>query len=136
MPYQVEWITKNIIMRVTLYGELSMDDIERAFGELSSLVDSSERHLVHVLMDTTEIEQHPILLGPLTSAARPLFGHERMGWTLVYGLRLDTMRYVLQMLARIFENRFRILDSAQEALNFLHHVDPLLEQDMGSDAAL
>lgn len=128
MAYTQEWLIENAVIHSTYAGDLSIEDFQESVSNVVAYFDASDRPLVHVLVDNKDVESHPTRLGELNRLTRPMFDHPKMGWLIIYGYTNPVAKFLSKMLAQIFKTRFRMVETYDEAVEFLQWVDTTLSE--------
>ena len=112
MAYEIEWIEKTWILRVTYRDKLTYDDVEAVMKECLTLV---EEHPTNFLVDFTNIKAHDPNIFRSTALIR-LFRHANTKWFAFTGLS-----GILQMAAQILMrfSSFKAFGDEKEAVAFL-----------------
>ena len=119
MPYTMKWVQEPYLMEVALIDVVSEQDTIGLIDDQIAMFSASPQHAdAHVLLDATRIDKLPqiaVLQREINrqQAALPT----RSGMTLVFGVS-RLFRYVVELLARIADARFKVFDTREEAEEF------------------
>ena len=127
MPYEQSWLIMNEVVHSKRRGDLTVEELVSSTTEIVQKLDSSNRPLVHVLVDVHDVTSYPRKLRVLNLALKPLLSHPRLGWILFYGNSNQVLQFLTGMIAQIMRTRFRFFDTSAEAVQFLQSVDQSLE---------
>lgn len=132
MPVQIEWFVENQIIHVDAIGDIIPEDVMELSEKVVASIDASDSPLVHVIISEAQMDSLPRSIKVMKEITK-FFGHERLGWFLIYGntdrdrLAIFVASAVTSM-ARLRHRRFATLE---ESLEFLASVDsslPTVEQ--------
>jgi len=128
MPVETDWLLQNRIIGIRLYGDVTVADIQISNQTVTQMLDQLQQadHLIHVIHDAGGVTSIPRRVGEIVKATRSGFTHPKIGWTVAYNMENQLIRFMGDMLGRIFRARFRIVQSYAEAMAFLHEMDGTL----------
>ena len=129
LDYILDWYAPEMIAQLTYGKSVRLDEVEESFSNISTLIDNTEHPLMHVLLDLSNVEEHPLSLGDLSNAAGNTLYKRGMGWLLTYGAEKKSVQYVMGMLATIADARFRHFSTEEDALLFLKQMDRNIPED-------
>lgn len=124
MPYELGWQVKQRIIYRRYYGDITLEEIQQSSDEAREMVEQGTP-LVHSVIDASEITGYPGLRDLQRSAHFET--SEAEGWQMIIGVT-GVARLVVSVLTQITGKRFRIVDSVDEAMNFLMMQDETLAQ--------
>lgn len=128
MPTQQKWYLNDRIVFVEFAGELSVDDIVEALETSINYVERSAAQPVHFLHDWTQLKKFPTnILQIRRQSDIRLSDRSKLGWMVAYGNDNRLMRYISQTVTYLFDIRFRMFSTREEALRFLHKMDDTLD---------
>ena len=127
MPYEQSWLIMNEVIHSKRRGDLTVEELVASTAEIVQKLDSSNRPLVHLLVDLHDVTSQPMKLQVINLALKPLLSHPRLGWILFYGSSNQVLQFLTGMIAQIMRTRCRFFDTYAEAVQFLQSVDQSLE---------
>lgn len=127
MPIKESWLIENRIVYFELFGDVSVEEIAEVSAKFIEMMESSDSMFVHALHDATHLDKLPKSIGALSGATREAWQHPKTGWTVAFNVKNPILAYIGNMMSRIFQTRYRIVSSKQEALALLKSVDPTLD---------
>jgi hypothetical protein len=131
MSTQQKWYLNNRIVFVEFAGELSVDDIVEALETSINYVERSDAQPVHFLHDWTQLKKFPTnILQIRRQSDIRLSDRAKLGWMVAYGNDNRLMRYISQTVTYLFDIRFRMFSTREEALRFLHKMDDTLSGNL------
>lgn len=130
MPHQQTWLIKNHVVAVTFSGELTAEDIGNAFHESAQHVIESSDAPVHFLHDWRNVERFPTSLSQVFKASQnskaPL---SKVGWVVAYGKYNKLFKFMGDIFFQLFNVRFRLCETREEAVDFLCQQDQRLDKN-------
>lgn len=125
MSLHLSWYLENRVILVVSKGkslnqDQDMFDIDQAIVDY---INQSDAPLVHLITDFRDGSFSPSMkaVGKLQSSKHP-----RIGWAIVIGQMNSLQRFSLAMAISFFKLRNRMVDTLEEALDFLNYVDSTL----------
>jgi len=131
MPFEQQWIIPNHVVFVKLSGILTVEEIGASF-EMS--MDFVDEHLgenpIHFLHDWTELEIFPTSLALIKrSTNRKLKDRSKLGWVVAYSSDQFMLRFISDIVFRIFQVHFRMVENLDQAQMLLQNIDPTLPEN-------
>lgn len=123
MTITAKWLLDNKVFLVTYQGIIEIDDLKQLTNDMVSMIDQSDSHLVHSLIDVRQIERYPMNVVQIISSTRKLLTHPRYGWMIVFGNPDSAMGFILHTIAGAMRLRMRMFTTLVEAKDFLQSVD-------------
>lgn len=128
MKIDTKWLVNQHVVSVEGSGQLSEDDVRECISLLSSMLDESEKTLVHIVINVSQVESIPVNMQLLTDLSKPYLTHTRMGWLIMYGSQNKMIDYSSSIVSQIFKTRFRQVDTREDVISFLKYVDSSLSE--------
>lgn len=128
MPATVQWYIKDHVLYTTYSGKLTVEDFEYATAEMLRMMEKSPAGTVHALVDCHGITKFPPNFLTVARALQPLSEHRKTGWGIAFGTEDSFMRYTVNMIGNLMKNNSRMVDTKNDAVQFLHEVDPSLAE--------
>lgn len=125
MPFDIRWCIPNRVIFITVYGELTLDELRQSHAATLDYIARGEAP-VHVISDTTSMEKFPHSLG----SYKEILGqktHPNTGWVLTI-THNQVQRLLANMTTQIAGGQQKSVASFDEALNFLQRVDLTLTE--------
>jgi hypothetical protein len=123
MPSQLSWYLENRVMQIVNHGDVADQDLFDIDESVIQYIDQSSAPLVHLIVDHRNGNNAPSAKG-LTQLNWPK--NPRLGWTILIGLKNPFQRFVTVVAANFFKIRLRLVNTMDEALDFLNEVDSTL----------
>ena len=128
MPANCTWYVENHIIRVTVFGDVTLEDMNATMNNAAGLIDESSETLVHTLVDLSNLDHAPMRVQDRVDAVKPVLTHPRCGWVLIYGNDNPLANMISGTVAQIFRARFRTFKTQQQAITFLKDRVPNLPE--------
>jgi len=128
MPFEQSWLVEGAVIHAYYYDEMTIDEISESIQDTIWRLETSERSLIHIMLDVSDLMSHPTNIGEITKVIRPMLNHERVGWVLLFGDVDPITKFVAQVTTQLFKTRFRILEDKEGALAFLRGIDQTLPE--------
>lgn len=133
MPYTVNWYLDKRIILANLWDDVTVDEYNEMAQMVEDMLTIGNDPYVHCIINMANIGNSPTRLVELQSALKPMLSHPQLGWSLPI-MSDETQRYLVVMLSKIYQVRWREMKSIEEALQFLAQMDqtlpPLAVDDM------
>jgi len=123
------WLIENRVIYLHLIGDVTIEEIEATSTQVLQMFEQSAHQLVHVIHDATDLDNLPTKLKALADVTSTVWNHQKMGWTVAFNVQKPVLGFLGNMLSKLFRTRYRIVNTRQDALDFLAHVDVSLPQD-------
>lgn len=127
MPIELDWISEGRVIGHYNVGDVSEEDMLGIDEPIQAMLDEAKSHLAHVIVFTNPDGDAPFSIRVFTDIVWAR--HERLGWTVAVGITHPVLRFVVYTASKVFDMRHRFVDTAEEAIEFLHYVDPTLPDD-------
>lgn len=134
MPYSITWYIPDEIVYVRYYGVTTTDDLRESLQNTYQMIESSPRHLVHIISDVGDITK-AVPLAESVKIVREIGGHPRTGWTISIRDNSALLKMGSALGSSLFRLRFRAFDTFDEALAHLKWYDDALSWDKAEDQA-
>ena len=123
MSSQLSWYLENRVMQIVNQGELRDQDLFDLDGSAIQYMEQCSVPLVHLIIDHRLGSNSPSAKG-LMQLKWPK--HPKMGWIVMIGLANPLQRFVTAVASNFFKTRLRMVNTLDEALDFLNEVDSTL----------
>ncbi|MEO0564817.1 MAG: hypothetical protein AAF125_22110 [Chloroflexota bacterium] len=128
MPIKLNWLIEGVLAEQVFTGDVTLEDVEWLAESMIPLMDSSDRPLVHVIADVTEMTSLTKSVAGLQRVLKPVLSHPKYGWLVVYGMENKIIRFVFQLVTAPQQVRTRLFGSREECVTFLKTVDAHLSE--------
>ena len=128
MPFEQSWLVQNAVILVKYEDDVTIDEVTESVEELVWRMNTTQRQLVHMVMDMTALGTHPTNLSELNNIAKMLLSHERVGWLLMLGNQNSLTKFLVEMIAQMSKIRFRGFVDWEETREFLQGMDSTLPE--------
>lgn len=127
MPYSIEWYIDRRVTHQKLYDHITLDDV-RGLNADSIAFQNAGTPLVHMIIDISKVEKFPTNLASIREMMKKQGDAETVGWVLLVGAHNPVVRFIASIITQLSgENiHFRLIDSLNEAIDFLHEHDATL----------
>lgn len=116
MPYEISWYDPSRIIVLKGSASISDADIQDADNKIHSLLTSSSKDRVHVIIDDAQVERMP---GVSTTMKLKALEHPKMGWTVLVGQNDKVNRMMYTITCHLRGLPLYFADSLEEAVTFL-----------------
>jgi hypothetical protein len=123
--FTLGWLIPNKVAYAHLFGEHTMQDIERANVDFNLLLEEAGQN-VHLIMDMRDLERMPLSLAS-AQATLEVARHESLSWVVSVSSDNPIIKYMGIMIVKLFRLRFRRCETMQEVIDFLASVDPSID---------
>ena len=130
MPYDISWLVENQVINLVLEGDVTVETITEMSQNVIQYFDSSDKPLVHLLIDDSNVSSSIRHLKSVMEVGKAL-GHPRFGWLIIYGSHNKTYQFMTYMISQVTRIRHRRFATLNEAIEFLHTVDVSLSSTIG-----
>jgi len=130
MAITVDWLNEGNIISLTFTDEITIDELAIATNQAVALIDSVATPLVHSIIDGTQVTKYPHNILQLREASKLSFNHPRYGWLMIYGAPDGLSSFFVNMVTSFFRVRVRMVDTLDEAIDFLKSVDINVAEDL------
>lgn len=123
MPYTIEWAVPDRVVLSRAFGQFTVEDIKDIMGAINSYTSQSEAAIVHVVMDTTELDGFPTTVPAVRQA---LSGSKvsYYGWSMIV-TQSPLVRLLVAAATTVTNARFRTVPTLEAAYRFLEQDDTL-----------
>lgn len=122
--YTIGWLVEGHVITSNVY-QIDGQSLIDLMTDTNNLVNQSDRALIHVIWDLTELSSYPTNLTVIRDAVRPLFENPRLGWALTI-IHHPMINFLAQVGTGMYKIRHRSLKSHDEAITFLLERDSTL----------
>lgn len=129
MPYDISWLIEKQVINLVLEGEMTVETIVEMSNIIIQYLDSSDKPLVHLLIDDSNVSSSIRHLKSVMEVGKAL-GHPRFGWLIIYGSTNKTYQFMSYMISQITKIRHRRFATLAETFEFLHTVDVTLPSEI------
>ncbi len=133
MAYEVQWYIEKQIQYVRFWNELTIEDFRAELEVSRKMMDTSDRPLVHVIIDVNDVTKS-IGLKEMAMVMAGREPHPRGGWTILVGQKDAMMKFASSVGRQLLKLRQRNFDTVQEALDFLRDIDANLDWSQANDS--
>lgn len=123
MPFEQSWLIENAVVFTEYSGEVTLDEVTESIEEVLWRFNISQRQLIHMVVDTKDLDAHPTNLAEINRIVKPLLQHKQAGWFIMLGNQNPVTKFLAEMLAQISRVRFRAFGNWEEAREFLQGMD-------------
>lgn len=124
--HQHKWWIKNRVFFNEYNGQTTADDLVAMSEANLEYLENSDAPLVHCIVNIENMTQVPLNIRVVQSGTVKSLRHPKMGWLIAYGKSDKMMSFIAQAVTQIFKTRYRLVDTYQEAVEFLQSVDATL----------
>lgn len=126
MTVRIKWLVPGAIIFEKVEGTVLIDEADEFAQQVTTLINQSDRHLVHSMVDLSDLTTLPTNIKQIAQRVTPAFKHPRMGWLVAYGQDNKLIHYIISIVTGIFKVRFRQFVTNEEAIEFLMSQDQTL----------
>ena len=133
VPYQFDWYIEKQVVYGEIWGTQTFEELKQSNADIIEYFDSVENRLVHLLICDQNLEQIPHNL--LQMQKTLTYGkHPNLGWVIMIGNRDKSLKdsapeFLMTLLAKLGQVRFKRVPSLEDALAHLQEVDQTLDWD-------
>ncbi len=127
MPYTIDWYIDRRVTYLQFYGQVVLEDV-RGINADSIAFQEAGIPLVHMIIDISRVEKFPTNLAAIREMMKKQGDSETVGWVLIVGADNPVIRFIASIITQLSgENiHFRLIDSLNDAVDFLHEHDATL----------
>lgn len=129
MGYEVSWYIPGRVVLATVTGTISPEEAEACSADMAQLIQEGEGPLVHLLVDTMNMERFPTNLNLLNRSASKHLWQPKLGWTIVISTN-STTRWISGIITQVARVRFRMFPTLNEGVLFLADQDATVRQEL------
>ncbi|RMF80926.1 MAG: hypothetical protein D6737_06520 [Chloroflexi bacterium] len=126
MAFEAKWCVDKRVVYVRYYDDVSLDDFKGASAAMRRYLEEGEGPLVHNIVDFSEAQTIPTHVGKGRQSL-PHLGHPKFGWTIIVKSDNPLVLMITSIMAQTVQQRYRAVDSRDEAVEFLKYVDSTIE---------
>ncbi|MEQ8674799.1 MAG: hypothetical protein RLP44_18245 [Aggregatilineales bacterium] len=128
MPYTIDWYIENEIIYVAYSGVTTAEELEESLYTIKEMIESSPRHLVHVISDVGDVTQS---VKPLESLGivRKVGNSPQSGWMIILREKSALIKFGVALGTTVFKSRNRTFDTLEQAVEFIKGMDTTLNWD-------
>jgi hypothetical protein len=123
MSFKINWLVDSHLSFTPTWGAVTADDLKAFDIESIEAMNRATVPLVHAIYDYTHVTSVPSIKEFLTLKAGK---HPKAGWVVLTGLNDPMFRFTVSTVIKIFRVRLRVMDSNQQALDFIYEMDSTL----------
>lgn len=135
MAYTIQWYIKKEVLFIKNTGEVLVDDLIGQLNETATYVDQSDRVLVHVVTDVSEVTK-PLPMRDVAKVISNVKQHPRSGWVITVGETDIMLKFVSSVVRQLFKLRQQSFATVPEALAFLMERDPTINWTKADQSVL
>lgn len=124
MPYQIEWIYQNQVLMITFTEPMTDDHINALDKEMIVLINEDKAHLVHVIMDASQMKNHP---QPNKFRHVEWAKQHRTGWVTMVVTNIF-IRFMSSVVAQTMNLRWRPFATVAQCAEFIKGIDDSLAE--------
>lgn len=128
MPTEIYWKMPQRVVYVRNYGHMTVPDIRDSIEQMRAYYETGTP-LVHTILDVGDVTSYPNLLE--LRHGLNLERSSQQGWTIFVGAE-GVARFICSVLAQLAGDRFRMFDTVDTAVTFLHEMDETLSAPVPS----
>ena len=126
MGFNMRWLKEGHVF-VCDFIEPVVNEEAPAFNDaIIEYFESSSRVLVHGIFDFTQSDS---IFAIKTMSKFTFPKHPQMGWNIFVNMPNKQVKFFVSIATQIFKVRVRIVDSMEEAVQFLEYVDQTITAD-------
>jgi hypothetical protein len=125
MPIDISWHIENRVINIVATGKLDAESITEFNQTMFKLVSNGVAP-VHIIANTTDMEQYPTNLATLRQSQTYL-SHPNIGWIIVVNSN-RLVSFLANILTTVVKVNSRTVASYEEALQILARLDLTLAQ--------
>jgi hypothetical protein len=129
MGYEVVWYIPGRVVLATVTGTILPEEAEACSADMAQLIQEGEGPLVHLLVDTMNMERFPTNLNLLNRSASKHLWQPKLGWTIVISTN-STTRWISGIITQVARVRFRMFPTLNEGVLFLADQDATVRQEL------
>lgn len=140
MPVTLSWLLEDRVTVQNYVGNVTIEEIMHVANYGISILDNSSDHLSHSIILADQMTGFPKKVAPLIKVVHDTLSHPHMGWLMSVGIESDVIKFVSKMVVSATRARHRVVDTYEEAADFLMEADATLPDlytiDIVNDAIL
>jgi len=130
MAIEIDWLLKDRVILLHFEGEITIPLLKQASDDTKILLDECSTPLIHSIIDGTGITKYSRNILQLREASQHLFSHPRYGWLVIYGTKDNLSHFFVNMVTEFFRVKMKMVDTRQDAVDFLKSVDNTLPNEL------
>ncbi|MCA9895441.1 MAG: hypothetical protein KC615_20795 [Anaerolineae bacterium] len=127
MPGQISWLVKNRVVVLKYMGNVVIEELEKIAEVGNPLIESSDVPLVHVIIDETEMTDHPRNVIQTIKVMNSTLSHPKLGWLIFIAIPNEIIALVTKMALGAARTRHQVVNTYEEASRTLMDVDSTLQ---------
>jgi hypothetical protein len=131
MGYEVSWYIPGRVVLATVTGTIAPEEAEACSAEMAQLIQEGEGPMVHLLVDTMNMERFPTNLNLLNRSASKHLWQPKLGWTIVISTN-STTRWISGIITQVARVRFRMFPAIDDGVLFLADQDPSVREQLSA----
>jgi hypothetical protein len=129
MGYEVTWYIPGRVVLATVTGTIAPEEAEACSADMAQLIQDGEGPMVHLLVDTMNMERFPTNLNLLNRSASKHLWQPKLGWTIVISTN-STTRWISGIITQVARVRFRMFPAFNDGVLFLADQDPTVREQL------
>ncbi len=125
MPYSIDWYIESEIIYIHYSGATTVDELRESLIATKNMIDSSDRHLVHMIADVGDVTEATSIKDSL-QVVREVGAHDRTGWQITLREKSIVVKMGAAFGTTLFKIRARTFDTMDETVAFLKTQDETL----------
>jgi hypothetical protein len=122
MPFRMQWIYSKRVIYGYAWGELTFEDAQGGSREYLEMIEEGTP-FIHSILDIRHVEKFPTLSKVRASMTGKMSSKE--GWIVIIGGN-PALRFIASVVMQIFNYRFRLVKTPEEAIAILKKYDDTL----------
>jgi len=135
MALKTRWYVQDAVIYVQFWGETSVDDMRQYIQDAYELSDQSERSLVHVIADSSNVTKGVNIKDVMKTLAN-VKPHPKAGWNITIGEKDKLIRFTTDVARQLLRLRTRSFDTMDQAIAFLKDIDHSIDWDKANKMVL
>ena len=135
MALKTRWYVQDAVIYVQFWGETSIDDMRQYIEDAYELSDQSERSLVHVIADSSNVTKGVNIKDVMKTLAN-VKPHPKAGWNITIGEKDKLIRFTTDVARQLLRLRTRSFDTMDQAIAFLKDIDHSIDWDKANKMVL
>ncbi|MBA3873824.1 MAG: hypothetical protein H0X30_32225 [Anaerolineae bacterium] len=123
MPVQLSWYLENRVILMVNHDGSSDQELLELDQPVINYLNQSNASLVHLIWNNNDSKYMPSINA---TKALQFPKHPQFGWTITVGLNNPLQRFIVAVANAFFKSRVRMVNTMDEALDFLNEVDGTL----------
>jgi hypothetical protein len=125
MPYTLEWLVPQRVIDASFSKTFTVTEFIEYDSTITDMLNTDEKHLVHILCDIDALEQFPNLSN---LQGMKLIQNPKLGWAVLFGKSNTIIKAIGLIISKTFGYRMHWCSTREEALAFLKQTDKTLPE--------